>query len=98
PVRVRRKGQEQWSDIPLTHGFSENSRGIGLAEMAYAILEGRSPRASGDLAYHVLDIMHGFHDAAEQGKHYELSSTCDQPAPLPTGIDQDNFHDLMSGK
>jgi len=96
PVRVRRKGSEEWSEIPLTHGFSENSRGIGLAEMAYAILEGRSPRASGDLAYHVLDIMHGFHDASEQGKHYELSSTCDQPAPLPTGIDQDNFHNLIS--
>ncbi len=94
-VRVRKKGEEQWSEIQLTHGFSENSRGIGLSEMAYAILEGRLPRASGDLAYHVLDIMHGFHDASESGKHYELSSTCDQPAPLPVGINQDNFQNLI---
>ncbi|PPA71146.1 Gfo/Idh/MocA family protein [Jeotgalibacillus proteolyticus] len=98
PVRVRRKDEEQWSEIPLTHGFSQNSRGIGLAEMAYAILEGRPPRASGDLAYHVLDIMHGFHDAAAQGRHYELSSTCDRPLPLPEGIDQNNFHERMSVK
>ena len=60
PVYVRRKGASQWSEVPLTHGFSENSRGIGLADMAYALISGRPHRANGDMAYHVLDIMNGF--------------------------------------
>jgi predicted dehydrogenase len=87
PVYVRRKGASQWNEIPLTHGFSENSRGIGLADMAYALLSGRQHRANGDMAYHVLDVMYGFLDASESSRHYEVPSTCKRPSPLPMGLD-----------
>ena len=40
-----------------------NSRGIGVADMAYALRSGRPHRASGELAFHVLDIMHAVHEA-----------------------------------
>lgn len=86
PVMVRRMGATEWSQVPLTHGYAENSRGIGAADMAYAIQSGRKHRANGEMAYHVLDIMHGFHDASDSGKHYELQSTCERPAPLPLGL------------
>ena len=86
PVRVRRAGGRDWVDMPLSHGYAENSRGIGVADMAYGIRSGRAHRANGDLAYHVLDIMHAFHDASDQGKHIELQSTCARPAPLPMGL------------
>ena len=86
PVRIRRPGDKEWVEVPLTHGYAENSRGIGVADMAYALRSGRPHRASGDLAYHVLDIMHAFHDASAKGKHVVLKSTCDRPAPLPTGL------------
>jgi predicted dehydrogenase len=83
PVKVRRPGMERWSEIPLTHGYAENSRSLGLADMAYALRTNRPPRASGKLCYHVLDIMHAIHDSSNLGRHIELSSTCEQPAPLP---------------
>ena len=83
PVQVRRAGAKEWSDMPLTHGFAENSRGIGVADMAYALQSGRPHRASGDLGYHVLEAMHGFHDASTSGSHYLMESTVAQPAPLP---------------
>ncbi|MBU8791421.1 Gfo/Idh/MocA family oxidoreductase [Oceanobacillus caeni] len=83
PVFVRRHDQSNWSEIPLTHGFTDNSRGLGVADMAHAILEGRQPRANGDLAFHVLDVMHGFQDASDTNKHYEPIRTCEQPSPLP---------------
>ncbi len=86
PVRVRRAGDKDWMEIPLSHGYSENSRGIGVADMAYGLRSGRPHRASGELAYHVLDAMHAFHDASDKGKHVELASTCKQPAPLPMGL------------
>lgn len=85
PVRVLRPGGE-WTDMPLSHGYSENSRGIGVADMAYSLRSGRKHRASGALAYHVLDLMHAFHDASDQGKHIMLESTCERPAPLPMGL------------
>lgn len=83
PVFVRKHDQSNWSEIPFTHGFTDNSRGIGVADMASSILEGRKPRANGELAFHVLDIMHGFQDASDTNKHYEPISTCEQPRPLP---------------
>jgi predicted dehydrogenase len=86
PVFVRRAGASDWSEVPLTHGYAKNSRGIGVADMAYALRSGRPQRASGDMAYHVLDIMHAFHDASREGRHVELSSTCTRPAPLPLGL------------
>lgn len=86
PVRLRRPGDKAWQEVPLTHAYAANSRGIGVADMAYALRSGRPHRASGDLAYHVLDIMHAFHDASASGKHVELKSTCAQPAPLPVGL------------
>jgi len=86
PVRVRRAGASEWSEIPLTHGYAENSRGIGVADMAYALHSGRPHRANGDLAYHVLDIMHAIHDAADAGQRVTLESTCERPAPLPLGL------------
>jgi predicted dehydrogenase len=86
PVRVRRAGAEAWSTVPLTHGYTENSRGIGVADMAYGLQSGRAHRAGGELAYHVLDIMHALHDASRAGRHSELASQCARPAPLPLDL------------
>jgi predicted dehydrogenase len=86
PVRVRLKGKSEWEELPLTHIYTENSRGLGVADMAAAIRNGRPHRASGELAFHVLDIMQAFHEASDQGQQIELSSTCERPAMLPLGL------------
>ncbi len=86
PVRVRRMDAKEWSEVPLTHGYAENSRGLGVADMAAAIQSGRPHRANGNLAYHVLEAMHGFHDASNEGRYYEMQSTCERPAALPLGL------------
>jgi len=86
PVRVQRRGAQSWSDFPLTHPYTANSRGLGMADMAYALRSGRPHRASGELALHVLDAMQSVLTAAQEGRHLELSSTCERPAPLPLGL------------
>ncbi|MBO9610671.1 MAG: Gfo/Idh/MocA family oxidoreductase [Paenibacillaceae bacterium] len=83
PVLIRKPGSDDWTEIPLTHGYTEQGRGLGVADMAEAIRTGRPHRASGQLAYHVLEAMHGFHDASLEGKHYEMRSSCEIPEPLP---------------
>jgi predicted dehydrogenase len=85
PVRVHRPEDGSWEEQPLAFEHAENSRGIGLADMAQAIRADRAHRASGELAYHVLDIMHAIHDASREGRHIELASTIERPAPLPEG-------------
>jgi len=84
-VRVRRFDQETWFRFPLTHP-ADIQRGIGPADMAHAIASGRPHRASGELAYHVLDIMESLEEASIRGQHIQLESTCAQPAPLPLGL------------
>jgi predicted dehydrogenase len=87
PVRMRKAGEHTWRDVPLTHGYTKNSRGIGAADMAYALRSGRPHhRANGELAYHVLDTMCAFEDASHGGKHTRLTSTCVRPEPLPPGL------------
>lgn len=86
PVLVKMAGQEDWMQVPLTHGYSDNSRGLGLADMASALLYGRGHRANGEMAYHVLDIMHCIHDASKEGVSCRAASTCSRPAPLPMGL------------
>ncbi len=73
----------QWEPVPLTHGFTDNSRGLGVADLAHAIRTGSPARASGALAYHVLEVMHATLESSEQGRHILIESTVTRPAALP---------------
>jgi predicted dehydrogenase len=93
PIRLHNDEAKDGADVPLAFGHEENSRGIGLADMAHAIRSGRQHRANGELAYHVLDAMHAIVEASETGRHVELDSTCERPAPLPAGLVGDTLDD-----
>ncbi len=86
PVRVRRLGEADWREIPLTHAHTGNDRCLGVADLAYTLRNGRPHRANGELAYHVLDAMHAVLEASSSGQHIELTSTCERPAALPAGL------------
>ncbi len=86
PVRIRRAGDAQWADVPLAFNYAENSRGLGLADLAHALRTGRPHRASGDLALHVLDVMQAIHESSQGGAHINVTTTCARPASLPTGL------------
>lgn len=82
PIRLQKRGEETWRTIPLFPHPYRDGRGLGVADLASALRSGRSPRAGGELAYHVLDIMHAFHEADQQGRYIDLESFCDRPTPL----------------
>ncbi len=82
PVRYHGRSGE-WEEVAIAHGYTENSRGIGVADMAYAIAEGRPLRASGELAFHVLDTMHAIYESAESGRRVGIESAFLPPAALP---------------
>jgi predicted dehydrogenase len=83
PVKLNKARSDAWEDVPLIPGYSENSRSLGVADMARAIQTGRPHRANGQMGYHVLDLMHAFLEASDGNKHVQVSTTCEQPAPLP---------------
>ena len=86
PVQVYLAEEKEWKNVPLTHGYTANSRGIGVADMAYAIRAGRQHRANGNITYHVLETMHAFHEASDKEKTVTLESTVERPALLPIGL------------
>jgi len=72
----------QQVDLPLLHGFYDSFRGVGLADMCYAILNGRRPRCHNDIGLHAIEIIHGIQESCKTGKIYEMTTKCDRPAPL----------------
>jgi len=84
-VRVCPAGGD-WSDVPLA--FPQNARIIGLIDMVRAIRSGRPHRASGALAYHVLEVMLAFDTSSQSGQHVQIKSTVKRPAPLPPGLNE----------
>jgi len=84
PVRLRRASDEDWTEVPLLAGCADNTRGLGLADLVEGLRTGQPHRASGELAYHVLDTMHALHESSQTGRHVELTSACTRPEPLPT--------------
>ena len=85
PVRLRRAGDDDWRDMPLSHGDTVR-RGIGVADMAYAVKFGRPHRANGDMAYHVLDVMQAVEESSAGDRHILIESDCTRPTALPLGL------------
>ncbi|MFU1795538.1 Gfo/Idh/MocA family protein [Paenibacillus azoreducens] len=86
PVLLKRHDSPDWKEIPCSHGYTANSRGIGVLDMVHALRSGRMNRANGELGYHVLEAMHGFHDSSRQDRYYMMKSTCDRPEPMPQNM------------
>lgn len=77
--------------VPFTHGFLKESRGIGAAEMAWAILHNRPHRAKKEMALHVLEIIHGIEKSQETGSPYKMESSFEIPQGLPEGFIGEGF-------
>lgn len=87
PVKLFKKGYQEAIEIPpYAFPYDQNSRGIGVADMARAIEDGGNHRASGELAMHVLDCMLAFEDSADAGNTVQIETTCMKPEPLKTGL------------
>ncbi len=86
PVRVRRHDASGWREVPLDPTLrADDARGIGLDDLCRCLRcrdgGGRSgtPRASGAMAYHVLEVMHAMADSAEEGRHMAVESRIVRP-------------------
>jgi predicted dehydrogenase len=78
-----------WEAVPTQHRYADgNYRSIGAADLAHALRAKRPHRASGDLAFHVLEVMEAFQVSSERGAHVAIESRPERPAMLPTDLEQ----------
>jgi predicted dehydrogenase len=86
PAYVRRHGEDSWIELAGSRqpdDIRRNLRGLGVGEMALAIRAGRPPRASGEIACHVVDVMTGLAESAATGTRVDLTTTCQPAAAFP---------------
>ncbi|MDR0555181.1 MAG: Gfo/Idh/MocA family oxidoreductase [Treponema sp.] len=76
--------------LPILHGYGENSRGLAMADMAYALRNNRRPRAHFDLGLHAMEIIHGMLESGRTGKVYRMATGCERPKPLRAGVKTGN--------
>ncbi len=76
----------EWAPVATQAAYADgNYRSIGIADMAHAIREDRPHRASGALAFHVLEVMEAFGRSSNSGRFVDIETRPERPAPLRPG-------------
>jgi predicted dehydrogenase len=74
----------KWSPVATVFPYADgNYRILGAADMALAIRTGQPHRASGELAFHVLEVMEALDVSAGRGTHITIKSSPTRPAAMP---------------
>jgi predicted dehydrogenase len=84
-----------WESIETHRPYVGGSyRGLGMAEMAAAILTDQPHRASGERANHVLDIMEGLVRSSRQDKPIEMTTPYTRPALFADDLNEGEIDHL----
>ena len=82
--------KKEMTEFPLEFDYAENSRALGLADIAKAIETGRPPRTSFKQTYHVLEVMEAFTTSSKLGKTVDILSDFEREDPMdasmPSGV------------
>ena len=82
PVRLFRPEDGTLREVPLMYDYPENSRALGLADMAKAIATGREARCDYRQTFHVLEIIEGFETSSREGRWVKMQSHYDRKPPM----------------
>lgn len=85
PLTVKRAHNPEPLVIPYTHGFNDRDmRGLGVADMAYAIKNHRTPRADAQLGLHAFEVIHRIWQSTSTNLTYTVKNRACQPKALRT--------------
>ena len=82
PIRIFRPETGKYDELPLLFDYAENSRALGLADMARALETGREARANIQQIHHVIDILTAFERSARSGGWVDMKTPYERPAPM----------------
>ncbi|MFB9165220.1 Gfo/Idh/MocA family protein [Arthrobacter psychrochitiniphilus] len=80
-IRVFTSGAEDWTTVPAEG--PDNGRGLGVLDMARSIRAGVPHRATGELAYHILDAMVSISESVNTGEFVEVASSAPSSEAVP---------------
>ena len=80
--QIKRAGEKEWTKVPLTHGFEDNARGVGVLDMAYAIRNSTTFRADVSFAAQVLEVMTAYERSSDEGRHIEIETPIVKPRAM----------------
>lgn len=80
-VYIKKQGSEAL-EFPLSHPYSDSSRGIGAADMAWAIRTNRPPRLSFEMGYHALEFIKAVEECTKDGQVKTLKTKFERPVPI----------------
>lgn len=81
-ILVRRGREKEMAELPSIYNYKENSRGLGLCDMAKALQTGRMHRANSQQQLHVVEIMSAFYTSSETGKFVKIESEYERQVPM----------------
>ena len=84
-VKLLTKGNEEPIILPVSYGYGENARGVGVAELAWSLRNNRGPRACKELGLHSMEALFGIVESGKSGKAYKIESSYEKRPPLPKG-------------
>ncbi len=74
PIEILRAGSREWEQVPVLHGNTDNSRGLGFTDFCRCLRTGEEPIASWKQTLHALEVMCSVYTASEQGTNVEIES------------------------
>lgn len=78
-IQLELGGSKETIEPQPEDGYVTLKRGLGVAEMALALRENRQPSASGELMFHVLEVIHAVFDSSSSGRTIDIGSCPAQP-------------------
>lgn len=82
PIQLFRPEEKALREIPLCFDYQDNSRGLGLADMAKALQTGRTARANMAQIFHVLEAMESFEKSSQTAQWVTLDTPYERAAPM----------------
>jgi len=93
PDAAENFGGGAWIPIDTPYDiYRENCRGVGLADMAAALKEGRIPRASAAMqTLHVLEVLTAIERSSDEGREIAIESPFEAQKVLPVTAEENCF-------
>ena len=93
PDAAENFGGGDWISIDTPYdAYHENSRGVGLADMAAALQSNREPRAGAALqTLHVLEVLTAIERSSDEGREITIESPFEAQKALPVTAEENEF-------
>ncbi len=84
-IKLLHRKDSEYKEMPLMFGYKENSRALGLADMAKALDTGRACRTTYKQTLHVLEIMESFNISSDLRRTVDLETSFSKEAIMKIG-------------